>query len=67
MLDARYEPQGYNIGVNITETGGQSVPHLHLHIIPRWHNDVRELHGGIIRTLGLWITGTLPDYFTNKD
>lgn len=35
LLDSEYEPDGYTIGWNCNETGGQSVPHSHLHLIPR--------------------------------
>ena len=32
-------PDGFNIGANMHKAGGQAVEHLHIHIIPRWHND----------------------------
>src|SRR5262245_59880936 len=31
-----HAPDGYNIGVNIGEAAGQTVPHLHIHVIPRY-------------------------------
>ncbi|MCP1715506.1 diadenosine tetraphosphate (Ap4A) HIT family hydrolase, partial [Methanocalculus alkaliphilus] len=34
LQDERYAPDGYNIGVNIGAAAGQSVMHLHLHVIP---------------------------------
>jgi len=37
-LDEKYKPDGYNIGWNVGRTAGQTVPHAHLHIIPR-HKD----------------------------
>ena len=30
-----FRPDGYNIGWNVRPVGGQSVPHVHLHVIPR--------------------------------
>src|SRR5438045_3790703 len=37
QLDARaLRPDGYNIGVNVGEAGGQTVMHLHVHVIPRY-------------------------------
>lgn len=33
------KPQGYSVGWNHGEAGGQVVPHLHIHIMPRWHDD----------------------------
>jgi superfamily II DNA or RNA helicase/diadenosine tetraphosphate (Ap4A) HIT family hydrolase/HKD family nuclease len=41
------QPDGYNLGVNIGEAGGQTVFHLHLHVIPRYHGDVPRPRGGI--------------------
>ena len=40
-------PQGYNIGVNIGEAAGQTVPHLHVHVIPRYRGDVPDPRGGV--------------------
>ncbi len=37
-LDKKYKPDGYNLGWNIGQVGGQFVFHSHLHIIPR-HKD----------------------------
>ena len=32
-------PDGFNIGINDGPVAGQSIPYLHVHIIPRWEND----------------------------
>ena len=37
-IDSKYSPDGYNVGWNCGEAGGQDVFHAHLHIIPR-HKD----------------------------
>ena len=47
MLDNRYSPDGYNIGINVGETAGQTVMHLHVHLIPRYKGDVEEPRGGV--------------------
>ncbi len=39
-LDAEYEPAGYNIGFNLGRPAGASIGHLHLHIVPRFPNEV---------------------------
>lgn len=39
IIDAALKPDGFNIGWNHGEAGGQAVGHLHVHIIPRWKGD----------------------------
>jgi diadenosine tetraphosphate (Ap4A) HIT family hydrolase len=46
-LDATHRPDGYNVGFNAGESAGQTVFHLHLHVIPRYHGDVTDPRGGI--------------------
>ena len=46
-LDKEYHPDGYNIGFNVKEAGGQSVMHTHMHVIPRYKGDVENPRGGI--------------------
>jgi hypothetical protein len=48
---SRHRPGGFNFGVNIGEMGGQTVPHLHVHLIPRYGGDVRDPRGGIRHVL----------------
>lgn len=47
FLDEKYNPAGYNIGVNINKAAGQTVMHLHIHIIPRYEGDIDDPRGGI--------------------
>lgn len=47
LIDNELKPEGYNIGVNIGEAAGQTVFHLHIHIIPRYSGDVDNPRGGI--------------------
>ncbi len=47
ILDERFHPDGYNIGVNIGEAAGQSIFHVHMHLIPRYDGDVPNPRGGV--------------------
>jgi diadenosine tetraphosphate (Ap4A) HIT family hydrolase len=47
QLDAELQPDGYNIGINAGSAAGQTVMHLHMHLIPRFHGDVPDPRGGI--------------------
>ncbi|PJI06753.1 MULTISPECIES: HIT family protein [Clostridium] len=47
ILDIQYEPSGYNIGVNVGYYAGQTIKHMHIHLIPRYKGDVEEPKGGI--------------------
>ena len=48
ILDAKFKPDGYNIGVNCGEAAGQTIPHFHIHIIPRYKGDVENPRGGVM-------------------
>lgn len=38
---------GFNIGINDSENAGQTIPHCHIHLIPRRKGDVSNPRGGI--------------------
>jgi diadenosine tetraphosphate (Ap4A) HIT family hydrolase len=46
-LDAELHPAAYNIGVNDGAAAGQTIPHLHFHLIPRYANDIADPRGGV--------------------
>ncbi len=52
-LDKNYHPDGYNIGINCGEYAGQSIQHLHIHLIPRYSGDIEIPKGGV--------RGVIPD------
>ena len=47
IIDKKHNPDGYNIGVNIGEAAGQSVPHIHIHMMPRYLGDIENPRGGV--------------------
>jgi superfamily II DNA or RNA helicase/diadenosine tetraphosphate (Ap4A) HIT family hydrolase len=47
QIKHRYFPDGFNIGFNFGEAGGQTVFHFHLHVIPRYAGDVPDPRGGV--------------------
>lgn len=46
-LDREFAPDAYNIGVNDGLASGQTIPHLHIHLIPRYRGDVSDPRGGV--------------------
>ncbi len=46
-LDQLHRPDGYNVGFNAGAAAGQTVDHLHLHVIPRYHGDTPDPRGGV--------------------
>ena len=47
QLDNELAPDGYNIGANCGEAAGQTIMHLHLHLIPRYKGDMDNPRGGV--------------------
>jgi len=46
-LQAERNPDGFNIGINEGRAAGQTVMHLHLHLVPRYSGDVEDPEGGV--------------------
>jgi diadenosine tetraphosphate (Ap4A) HIT family hydrolase len=46
-LDESLKPGGYNIGINVGAASGQTVAHVHVHLIPRYAGDVVDPVGGV--------------------
>jgi superfamily II DNA or RNA helicase/diadenosine tetraphosphate (Ap4A) HIT family hydrolase len=47
IIESQHVPDGFNIGINDGMAAGQTVAHLHVHIIPRYPGDVPDPRGGI--------------------
>lgn len=47
FLDFSHRPDGYNIGVNIGGAAGQTIPHAHIHVIPRYLGDAVDPRGNV--------------------
>lgn len=60
-LIARYNPAGFNIGINDGQPAGQTVMHLHIHLIPRYLGDKPDPRGGV-----RWIFPAKADYWSGK-
>jgi len=61
MLDAELRPDGYNIGINDGAAAGQTIMHVHMHVIPRYRGDRPDPRGGI-----RWIIPEKADYWSNR-
>ncbi len=46
-IQEKHQPDGFNIGINIGEAAGQTVFHLHVHLIPRYKGDEADPRGGV--------------------
>ena len=47
IVDKDHSPDSYNVGINVGSVAGQSVPHIHIHLIPRYQGDVEDPRGGV--------------------
>jgi diadenosine tetraphosphate (Ap4A) HIT family hydrolase len=47
IIIEKFHPDGFNIGINVQEAAGQTISHVHIHLIPRYKGDVLEPRGGV--------------------
>ncbi len=60
-LDEELHPDGYNVGINDGQAAGQTVLHLHIHLIPRFTGDRGDPRGGI-----RWLIPEKADYWSKR-
>ena len=60
-LMAELRPDGFNVGVNDGPAAGQTVPHAHVHIIPRRAGDVPDPRGGV-----RWVVPAKAQYWVEE-
>jgi diadenosine tetraphosphate (Ap4A) HIT family hydrolase len=58
-LELEFLPSGYNVGINDGADAGQTVPHLHIHLIPRYPGDRDDPRGGV-----RWVLPDKADYWS---
>ena len=46
FIKKKYNPEGFNIGINSGKAAGQTIFHMHIHLIPRYKDDVDNPRGG---------------------
>ena len=61
LVAKQHRPAGYNIGINDGAAAGQTVPHLHIHLIPRYDKDQNDPRGGV-----RWVIPDKADYWTGR-
>jgi len=47
LVSATFNPDGFNVGINVGEHSGQTINHVHIHLIPRYKGDVEDPRGGV--------------------
>lgn len=60
-LDTEFQPASYNIGINDGEAAGQTIAHLHIHLIPRYNDPNKDPRGGV-----RWLVPEKADYWSEK-
>lgn len=56
------QPDGFNIGINDGVAAGQTIPHLHVHVIPRYGGDLADPRGGV-----RWVIPERADYWSDRE
>ena len=60
-VEGGFHPDGFNIGIYDGAAAGQTIPHVHVHLIPRYDGDVPDPRGGI-----RWVVPAKADYWSGR-
>ncbi len=60
-VEREHRPDGWNVGINDGPAAGQTVAHLHVHLIPRYKGDRSDPRGGV-----RWIFPDRADYWSKR-
>jgi len=60
-IQTEFNPDDYNIGINDGPSAGQTVPHLHIHLIPRYVEEGVDPRGGV-----RWVVPEKADYWSDQ-
>jgi diadenosine tetraphosphate (Ap4A) HIT family hydrolase len=60
-VQSEFNPDAFNVGINDGAAAGQTVPHLHVHLIPRFKGDVPDPRGGV-----RWLMPEKADYWSKR-
>jgi diadenosine tetraphosphate (Ap4A) HIT family hydrolase len=47
ILKSEFQPDGFNVGMNINKAAGQAMNHATIHIIPRYLGDTHQKKSGM--------------------
>jgi diadenosine tetraphosphate (Ap4A) HIT family hydrolase len=61
VIESQNSPAGYNIGVNVGAAAGQTIGHVHVHVIPRYEGDADDPRGGV-----RWVLPARADYWSGR-
>ena len=61
QVDSEHRPSAYNVGINDGLAAGQTVPHAHIHLIPRYDGDSDDPRGGV-----RWVVPDKADYWSQE-
>jgi diadenosine tetraphosphate (Ap4A) HIT family hydrolase len=60
QIDEEFQPESFNIGINDGPAAGQTIPHCHMHLIPRYESSA-DPRGGV-----RWVLPETADYWSEQ-